>query len=126
MARGKERETATLLDVLIDGFEKNEILYGFHWRELPMPDEAAAIERFDAFVDEARHWKGEPRRAGDERRRLAAWDDLEIRQADRGVMVRVRAPWFSWWHEPATWSDDPMGAIRDWIRDEADAQRRQS
>jgi hypothetical protein len=36
------QEGATLLDVLIDGFEKNEIMDGFHWRDLPMPDEARA------------------------------------------------------------------------------------
>jgi hypothetical protein len=36
----------TLLDGLIDGFEKNETMYGFHWRQLPMPDQAHASARF--------------------------------------------------------------------------------
>ena len=31
---------ASVRDVLIDGFEKNEILDGFHLRELPWPGEA--------------------------------------------------------------------------------------
>lgn len=44
----KHPADATLLDVLIDGFEKNEVLRGFHGRLLPMPDEAAAVEKFTA------------------------------------------------------------------------------
>jgi hypothetical protein len=105
---------------LIDGFEKNEISSGFHGRDLPMPDEVAAIEKFTALVEEARRWKGQPtRRLEENRRRLAAWPDLEIRQAGRGVMVRVRAPWFErWWHDPGTWSGDPMGPIHDWLAEE--------
>lgn len=35
MVAQRAPEDATLLDVLIDGFEKNEILDGFHWRSLP-------------------------------------------------------------------------------------------
>jgi hypothetical protein len=117
---GKGQEDATLLDVLIDGFEKNEILGGFHWRDLPMPDEHAAGRKFAALAAEAKRWKGPPTRSEERAgRRLAAWEDLEIRQAGRGVMVRVRAPWFShWWHEPSTWEGHPMGAIFDWIRQE--------
>jgi hypothetical protein len=111
------QEDATLLDILIDGFEKNEILDGFHWRDLPMPDEGAAVRKFGALVDEARRWKGQPARLQDEPpRRIAAWPDLEIRQVGRGVMVRARAPWFdTWWHDRKTWKDDPMGPIHDWI-----------
>lgn len=122
MTRGTSQEAATLLDILIDGFEKNEIWGGFHLRDLPMPDEAAAVRKFRALVDEATRWKGEPDRLQDEaRRRLAAWPDLEIRQAGRGVQVRPRAPWFdAWWHDKQTWEDDPMGAIRDWLREDLD------
>jgi len=111
-------EEATLLDVLVDGFEKNEILAGFHWRTLPMPDEASAARKFAALSDEARRWKGDPSRLRTEPpRRHAAWTDLEIGQAGRGILVRVRAPWFArWWNERATWEDDPMGAIYDWLR----------
>ncbi len=58
MTIAKRREDATLLDVLIDGFEKNEIFDGFHRRALPMPDEESASERFSAFVTEAEPWKG--------------------------------------------------------------------
>jgi hypothetical protein len=39
--RPTSQEAATLLDILIDGLE---ILGGFHRRELPMPDEAAALD----------------------------------------------------------------------------------
>ena len=75
MRRTTSQEDATLLDVLIDGFEKNEVMDGFHWRNLPMPDEDAAIQKFRALLDDARRWKGEPagwrtsRRAGSPRGR---------------------------------------------------------
>ncbi len=113
-------EDATLLDILIDGFEKNEILGGFHWRSLPMPDEVAAARKFTALADEARRWKGEPVRCNEAGpRRIAAWPDLEIRQLALGVMVRARAPWFErWWHERSTWDGDPMGPLYDWLREE--------
>ena len=62
MAGRKTPEDATLLDVLIDGFEQNEALDGFLWRQLPMPDERAAVRKFGALVDEARRWKGSPDR----------------------------------------------------------------
>jgi hypothetical protein len=111
---------ATLLDVLIDGFEKNEILHGYHIRTLPLPDEGSAIAKFTEFAAEARRWKGQPvLEVTEERRRRVAWDDLEIRQARRGVLVLVRAPRFSrWWHEAATWTDDPMGATYEWLDDD--------
>lgn len=54
----KRQENATLLDVVIDAFEKNEVHHGFHWRELPMPDEEAAARKFATLSDEARRWKG--------------------------------------------------------------------
>jgi hypothetical protein len=112
---------ATLLDVLIDGFEKNEVLHGWHWRELPMPDEALAARKFGALSDEARRWKGEPLRSKEsDGRRLATWSDLEIRQIGRGIVVRAKAPCFSrWWHDRKTWDGDPMRPIVDWISEEA-------
>jgi len=120
MAAHTTQQNATLLDILIDGFEKNEILYGFHWRNLPMPDEAAAAAKFAALREEAQRWKGPPARIHDEPpRRIAAWPDLEIRQAGRGIRVRVRAPWFNaWWHDARTWQDDPMEAVAEWIEEE--------
>jgi hypothetical protein len=119
MTEGKCPENATLLDILIDGFEKNEILRGFHWRELPMPDAAAAERKFAALVEEAGRWKGAPSRVEDRPgRRLAAWTDLEVRQAGRGIMLRVKAPEFGrWWHESATWEASPMGPLFDWIEE---------
>jgi len=120
MSRGTTQAEATLMDVLIDGFEKNEVLDGFHWRDLPMPDEDAAVQKFTSLMEEARRWKGLPiRKEEGPARRLAAWPDLEIRQAGRGVMVRARAPWFNaWWHDEQTWQGDPMGAIHTWITEE--------
>ena len=101
MSTGKTQADATLLEVLIDGFEKNEMLDGFHWRRLPMPDERSAVRKFAVLTAEARRWKGSPTHVDEgAERRLAAWPDLEIRQAGRGIMVRVRAPRFhTWWHD---------------------------
>lgn len=120
MNRTKLQSQATLLDVLIDGFEKNEILGGFHWRELPMPDEASAIEKFHELTEEATRWKGQPIRATHEAgRQISAWPDLEIRRIGRGIMVRAAAPFFDrWWHEAATWEGDPFGPIFAWIHDD--------
>jgi len=117
----RKPQDATLLDVLIEGFEKNEVLRGFHWRDLPMPDEASAIRKFAMLADEAGRWKGRPLRSEESAgRRLITWSDLEIRQSGRGVMVRVKTPSFNnWWNEPATWAESPMREIFDWIEEEA-------
>ena len=113
---------ATLLDVLIDGFQKNEVMGGFHWRDLPCLTEAQATERFRAFVVEATRWKGVASESVDEgTRRKALWPDLRIWQAGRGVCVEARAPWFSrWWHDEATWAGDPMAAIWAWRAEDGD------
>ena len=117
MNRGKSQTEATLLDVLIDGFEKNEILGGFHWRELPMPDETSAAAKFRELTEEATRWKGQPVRVVDEAgRQMSAWPDLQIRRIGRGIMVRAAAPWFEhWWHRRETWEGDPYGPIYAWI-----------
>ena len=120
MRRGKPREEITLLDILIDGFEKNEVLDGFHWRVLPMPDEAAAVRKFNDFAQEARRRKGPPTRELDTAaRRFAAWPDLDIRQAGHGILIRVWSAWFrDWWHERATWKGEPLDAVYAWIDEE--------
>jgi hypothetical protein len=130
MVHGKRQADVTLLDVLIDGFEKNEIFDGFHWRDLPMPDEEAAARKFESLVEEARRWKGPPAREQTQTqtqpsRRVAAWPDLEIWQAGRGIRVRALAPWFDgWWHERSTWQDDPMGPIWAWLDEERESRTR--
>ena len=110
MSQGKRREEVTLLDLLIDGFEKNEMFDGFHERLLPMPDVEAAKGRFVAFAQEAVRWKGSPVRAREQAAwQLLAWPDLELLQAGRVVAVRAKAPRFSdWWNDLATWQGDPM------------------
>jgi hypothetical protein len=115
---------ASLLDVLVDGFEKNEILHGFHWRELPCPSPAIARQRFTTFRDEATRWKGPPDHVVDDgQRRKAVWPDLEIVQVGRGVQVRVRAPWFgNWWHDTLTWEGDPMAGVWAWWREEREGR----
>jgi hypothetical protein len=123
----KSQEEASLLDVLIDGFEKNEILHGFHWRNLPMPDVPAANRKFDALAEEARKWKGEPvREQTSSVRRIVAWPDLEIRQSGRAIMVRASAPWFSdWWQASKTWEDDPMQDLYAWLEEERSSHARE-
>ena len=114
-------EDGTLIDVLVDGFEKNEVIEGFHWRELPLSDEAAAVRKFGELVEEARRWKGEPARHVEDRgRRVAAWPELEIRQVGRAILVRVRTAGFTgWWHANETWSGEPFGAVYDWLEEES-------
>lgn len=126
MLHSKRPDDVTLLDVLIDGFEKNEVLDGFHWRSLPMPDEAAAVRKYAALREEATRWKGEPPLHDDgSERRIIAWPDLEIRQAGRAIMVRARAPSFSdWWNDAETWRDDPMGPLFAWLAQERAANPR--
>ena len=58
-------------------------------------------------------------------RSLAEWPELEIRQAGRGIFVRVRSAWFAdWWSAPETWAGEPMDALYDWLDEERDAARR--
>lgn len=120
MRRAKPREEVTLLDVLVDGFEKNESIGGFHWRSLPLQDEAQAVRKLTELGEEARRWKGPPSREDlTGPRRILAWPDLEIRQIGRGVMVCARAPAFdAWWHEAATWEGDPIGPVLAWLRED--------
>lgn len=86
-----------------------------------MPDEPSAVAKFATLAKEAERWKGAPDQLEERHeRRLALWDDLEIRQSGRGIMVLVRAPRFDeWWHERSTWRDDPMGPIYAWLDDES-------
>jgi hypothetical protein len=92
MAADRRPEDATLLDVLVDGFEKNDALRGFHGRVLPLTDEVAAVRKFASLAEEFSRWKGQPMRNEEfQGRRLLAWSDLELRQAGRGVPVRVKA-----------------------------------
>lgn len=116
-ASRRSPEDASLLDVLIDGFERNEVLAGFHCRELPLPDEEAAVRKFASLSDEARQWKGTPDYIEESGfRRLVSWPDLEILQAGLGVMIRVRSPFFvDWWHDERTWRNDPMRELHAWI-----------
>ncbi len=80
--RATSQEAATLLDILIDGLEKNEVFGGFRRRELPMPDEGAAARTFDARAEEAQRWKGPPERQQEgAMRRPVAWPDLELLRA---------------------------------------------
>lgn len=90
----KMQQDATLLDVLIDGFETNESGMAFTFGSFHI-DEAAVIRKFATFADEVTRWKGEPlRKAEAGNRRLAAWYDLELRQVDRAIMVLVKTPGF--------------------------------
>lgn len=118
--RPNRPEDASLIDVLIDGFEKNEMLGGSHTRVLPLTDEVGAARKFGAFVGEATSWRGPPLRVEErQERRLAAWPDFEIRQAGRGLMVRVKAPCFgAWWQQHSTWASDPLGELYTWLAED--------
>jgi hypothetical protein len=97
MGQGTSQEDATLLDVLIDAFEKNEIFGGYHWRELPMPDTDSAVRKFATFAGEAKAWKGQPAREElDSARRIVAWRGRIFRSVKRVVgswSSRARRCW---------------------------------
>lgn len=117
MTRAKTPGDATLLDVLVDGFEQNELLDGYYWRQLPLPDEQAAAKKFASLSEEVRRWKGPPART-DARGawRLHAWPDLELAVAGRGIVLRIRSPQFAdWWHDERNWQNDPLSDAFAWI-----------
>ena len=120
MTDDPDRSEVGLLDLLIDGFEKNEVLDGFHLRALPMPDELAAVAKFESLVAEAECWKGPANQAeAAEGRRLAAWPDMDILQVGRGILLRAKAPRFErWWHERSTWEGEPLGPVYTWLAEQ--------
>jgi len=74
MTTCNQPQNATLVDLLIDGFEKYEMLGGFHMRTLPLPDDAAAARKFGEFFEEARRGKGESLHAeATAERQLVRW-----------------------------------------------------
>lgn len=113
----KTPQTATLLDVITDGFEGGqgalETIHGWRYRQLPLPTEDEAFVKFKEFAVDAIRWKGDGiSRSGFH----VAWSDLQIWTRGRGVLVLLRDPEFdSWWHEPETWGgedgDNPMEAV---------------
>lgn len=113
----KSQTKATLLDVIVDGFEGfqgcMESVGGWRQRQLPMPTEQEAMAKYVEFVFEAARWKGSAKWDTDtEDRKIAKWPDLQIRWEGRGVLVLVPDPRFdSWWHQAATWEGDPMDAV---------------
>lgn len=112
MTDRRRPEDSTLLDILIDGFEKNEVLGGMHLRRLPLPSAEAGRAVFDRFVAEASTWQGAPTDVRDEgHRAVVRWPDLEIWWAGRGIHIRARSSVRHWWHALSTWADDPTEAV---------------
>ena len=109
-------EETSLLGVLIDCFEKNEMLEGWFMRQLPLADPQTAARKYRAFRDELVRWKGPPM-AEDEGEgwQRADWGDIRMKHAGRGIMIWVRQAGVSkWWHEDETWADDPLAKVWDW------------
>jgi len=50
----RSRNGVSLLDLLVDGFEKNEVLDGFHWRDLPIA--ARGCSPTDCWAARAPEW----------------------------------------------------------------------
>jgi hypothetical protein len=120
MRKVQSAAQATFLDIVIDGFEKNEVFYGFHHRVIPIESEERARSKYDALTAEVTAWKGPPIRVISESgRQLAAWPDVELRQAGRGILIRVRAPWFGcWWDSDEIWTGNPLDQVYDWLAEE--------
>ena len=124
LLEGTSQERAMLLDTLVDGFERNEALGGFRHRDLPMPNENAAIRKLRSLMEEASRWKGPPARLQEDgAHRIIAWPGLELRRVGRGIVVLARPPWFSaWWHARETWQGNPMGPIHVWLEEKRGAR----
>ena len=86
---------------------------------------ARARAKFDSLSVEVTAWKGLAVDTTDKDGRASAtWADLELRQAGRGILIRVLAPWFGdWWHAANTWDDDPMDQLYDWLAEDRNAHR---
>lgn len=108
MIMTKTPQTASLLDIIIDGFEGGqgalETTHGWRFRQLPMSSETEAFAKFKELAVEALRWKGDGiSRSGNH----VEWPDLQIWTRGRGILVLVRDPNFdSWWHKPETWGGD--------------------
>jgi hypothetical protein len=107
----------TLIDLLMNGFEKNESIGNWFWRQLPAPDDATAIRKFEEFAAEGRRWKGEPLESvSDSDGRAIVWSDLQVRQKGRGVIVAGRSETIAQvWYANSSWNEDPMGEVFDWF-----------
>jgi hypothetical protein len=85
-------DNVTLIDLLMNGFEKNESIGSWFWRQLPAPDDATAIRKFDEFAAEGCRWKGEPLESvsdSDRRGRLErSADPPERSRCARGWQIR--------------------------------------
>jgi hypothetical protein len=109
-------EDMSLLGVLMDCFEKNEIWDGWFLRRLPLADATTAARKYREFRDELVRWKGAPRaeETGETWRR-SDWGDIRVKQAGRGIMIWARSDGVSdWWHESESWQGDPLAEAWHW------------
>lgn len=110
----KSQTAATLLDVIVDGFEGfqgcMESVGGGRRRQLPMPTAEEALVKFNDFVADASRWKSTPAWPHDtDTRKVATWSDLQIRWEGRGVLVLVPDPNFDSWR--LFWTQDTLTAM---------------
>ncbi len=116
----RTQATATLLDVITDGFEgiqgALESYGGWRIRQLPCRSVEQAQAKYAEFAGEAARWKGpgtnEVHPPTDTRSavHVTRFPDLQVLQSDRAVVVLVPDPGFDrWWHKAETWgdADDP-------------------
>jgi hypothetical protein len=98
----------SLATVLVDGFEKNEILGGWHERVCPFSTDADARAAFETWAVELRSWLGPPSLAHDDR---YAWGDrARILVSGRGVGVWITcdARFREVWADQRTWEGQPL------------------
>lgn len=106
-------QEATLLDVLMDGFEggqgSQEVRLGWRERALPLPSLEAAGGKYIELVEEARRWfDSDGVECVEGGRRCTVWPRLRIAQAWRGVVVlALYSDFDAWWRtiSDAAWSD---------------------
>lgn len=105
----------SLLQAIAFCFEKQEIFDGWAQRLCPFPTEQDASVTFTVWIEELTRWKGPPLSDAMHTSRRAAWPDLRIKLAGRGIGVWIKVgSVHRWWSAPATWEGDPCAEVYDW------------
>ena len=112
-------EDLTLLAVLSQCFEVDEMIDGYHLRTAPFGSETVAVARFAQWKSEIEHWLG-PREGEDaggdgEDWQRAWWPDLRMKRTGRGIAFWVRSARVErWWHDTELWEDPGLDGLWQW------------
>lgn len=113
----------SLLTALVDGFEQNEIVDGWHPRTCPFASDDAARVAFRLWAMEITRWLGEGRAIGD---RAVEWPKQLRMKRDGpcvGIWIRADFDFRERWHSRAMWQGGRCDGAMEW-EDELPAAER--